>query len=216
MLQGIIFDLDGTLADTMPLCLAGFIHAFERFADPPLTTDEIMALLGPTEEGIIRKVVPDRWEDCLAAYLEFYRREHPVLGRPIPGVDDLLSWLKERGIKLAIVTGKGPRSGEITMRELGFARYVDLIRYGSPLGAIKPRAIRDVLDEWNIGATEVAYVGDLASDVHASLEAGTLPLGAAWTPDADRRSLLGAGARFVFGSPGELRDWVADGGTKGR
>src|SRR6185437_7200103 len=120
------------------------------------------------------------------------------------------AWLKDRGIKLAIVTGKGPRSGEMTMRELGLTRYVEVIRYGSPLGGVKPRAIRDVLDAWGCQPSAVAYVGDLVSDVHASVEAGTVPLGAAWTSGSDRVALLEAGARCVFDSPDELRDWVAE------
>lgn len=207
-IRGIIFDLDGTLADTMPLGLAGFAHAFAQFADRPVSLAEIVSLLGPTEEGTIRRVVSDRWEEALEAYLAFYEREHASLGRPIAGIDSLLEWLTSRDLRLAIVTGKGPRSGEITLRVLGLGRYIEDVRYGSPLGSIKPRAIVEILAEWKVPGDSVAYVGDMVSDMQAARTAGARPLGAAWSTGVDRAALAAAGAEQVFAAPDELRKWL--------
>ena len=207
-IRGIIFDLDGTLADTMPLGLAGFAHVFARFANRPVSHEEIVSLLGPTEEGTIRRVVSDHWEEALEAYLAFYERKHASLGRPIAGIDSLLEWLASRDLRLAIVTGKGPRSGEITLRVLGLGRHIDDVRYGSPLGSIKPRAIAEILAEWKVPGDSVAYVGDMASDMQAALTAGARPLGAAWSTGVDRAALVAAGAEQVFAAPLELRDWL--------
>lgn len=208
-ISGIIFDLDGTLADTLPLCFASFARVFERYAGRALSRDEIEPLFGPSEEGIIRGLVPDRWEAALEEYLEFYQREHAHYGREIDGIADLLAWLARRRTRVGIVTGKGSRSGEISLRELGLAAHVSAIRYGSPLGGVKPYAIRDMLDEWMIPPERAAYVGDSPSDMLDATCSGVSPIGAAWAPGSNPAALRAAGALYVFTTPSDLQTWLS-------
>ena len=58
-IKGVIFDLDGTLADTIPVCISAFRSAFERYSARGWDEEEIEALFGPTEEGSCRRAVPD-------------------------------------------------------------------------------------------------------------------------------------------------------------
>jgi len=58
--RGIIFDLDGTLADTLPVCFDAYRLAFAKYVGHEWTDDQISALFGPSEEGVIRQVVPTR------------------------------------------------------------------------------------------------------------------------------------------------------------
>jgi len=74
-LDGMIFDLDGTLGDTLPVCFAAFRRALRGFSNRPYTDEEIAALFGPSEEGMIRQLVPDQWQACLKAYLVAYEEE---------------------------------------------------------------------------------------------------------------------------------------------
>jgi pyrophosphatase PpaX len=69
---GIIFDLDGTLADTLPVCFDAYRLAFAKYVARAWTDDQISALFGPSEEGVIRQVVPTRAEECLEDYLRHY------------------------------------------------------------------------------------------------------------------------------------------------
>jgi pyrophosphatase PpaX len=209
-LKGVIFDLDGTLADTMPLCRAAFVDVFGRFADRPWTVAEIEALYGPSEEGIVRHATADRAAECLEAYLAFYEREHDALARPIAEVDTLLGWLAERSVRLAVVTGKGALSAEVTLQRLGLHQYIQEVRCGSPDGSVKPAAIRDILQSWRADPADVAYVGDAPGDMRASAEVSTLPLGAAWADGADADALRAAGAVAVFSSPRALQHWLAE------
>jgi pyrophosphatase PpaX len=206
-LDGVIFDLDGTLADTLPVCFVAFRHTMESFSSRRYTDEEIMATFGPSEEGIIQRLVPDRWEECLNAYLEAYEQEHLRAARLFPGIEEALHRLKERGIPLALVTGKGPRSAAISFRHLGLAHYFDILETGAPEGSIKPEAIRKVLAKWAVPPEWVAYVGDAASDMEEAKATGLIPLGAAWDPRATVRS--GAVApRLLFPTVESFMDWI--------
>jgi len=207
--RDVIFDLDGTLADSLGLCYASFIDVFQRHTGRTYTPLEVRAMFGPSEEGVLQRVLPERWESAMEEWLEFYEREHARYATCFPGIRELLEWLKGGGARVGVVTGKGPRSAEITLRELDLARYVDVLKPGSPNGGIKPVAIREVLSEWGALPVEAAYVGDVAADMRAAVEVGTVPLGAAWAAGANADSLWAAGAIRVFSAPGELQRWLA-------
>jgi phosphoglycolate phosphatase-like HAD superfamily hydrolase len=86
-LTGAIFDLDGTLVDTLPVCFVAFREACARVGAPVQSVAEIRALFGPSEEGMMQRVIPDRWQDGVAAYLEAYDRHLPMCPRPFPGIE---------------------------------------------------------------------------------------------------------------------------------
>jgi pyrophosphatase PpaX len=206
-LDGVIFDLDGTLADTLPVCFVAFRRTMETFSGRRYTDEEIMAAFGPSEEGIIRRLVPDRWEECLDAYLEAYEQEHLRAARLYPGIEDALRRLQERGIPLAVVTGKGPRSAAISFRHLGLARYIEVLETGAPEGSIKPQAIRRVLAKWAVSPEHVAYVGDTTSDMEEARATGLIPLGAAWDPRATVRGEPIA-PHLLFPTVESFTDWI--------
>ncbi len=188
-LDGIIFDLDGTLGDTLPVCFAAFRHAMRVFSSRYYTDDEITAQFGPSEEGVIQRLVPGRWKACLEVYLAAYERESARNARLFPGIETALQRLKERGVALAIVTGKGAYSAAISLKDLGLAEHFDMVETGSPVGGVKPEAIRNVLAKWDALPHQVVYVGDAPSDIEAAMEAGVIPLGAAWAPTTSAQEL---------------------------
>ena len=188
-LDGVIFDLDGTLGDTLPVCFAAFWRALEGFSSRHYTDGEIAALFGPSEEGMIRRMVPDRWQACLETYLAVYEEESARSAWRFPGIEAGLRLLQRRGVALAIVTGKGARSAAISLRHLGLAGFFDIVETGSPDGSVKPLAIHRVLTKWGVPPNRVAYVGDVPTDMEAAREAGVIPLAASWAASADADSL---------------------------
>ena len=207
-LDGVIFDLDGTLGDTLPVCFAAFRHAMSEFSSRRYTDDEIAALFGPSEEGIIRRLVPDRWQACLMTYLAAYDQESARNARLFPGIETALRLLKERGVATAIVTGKGSQSAAISLRHLGLAGHFDSVETGSPEGGIKPLAIRKVLAKWRAMPHQVAYVGDAPSDIEAAREAGVIPLAAAWAATSEPSALTALRPRQIFLSVDTFIEWV--------
>lgn len=209
-LEAVIFDLDGTLGDTMPVCYAAFRAAFHEFLGRSYSDDEIRAMFGPSEEGVIRRLVPDRSEGCLQAFLAAYEREHQQRATCFAGVEGALRLLKASGVRLGIVTGKGPRSAEISLRHLGLTPYFDALEAGSPEGGIKPQAILRMLAGWAIPPERAAYVGDLPYDVWAAKEAGVLPLAAAWAPGSDASALAAAEPQAVFATVEAFAQWLGE------
>jgi pyrophosphatase PpaX len=207
-IDGIIFDLDGTLADTFPVIFRAFREATAEFLGRELSEDEIVATFGPSEVGIIQRLVPDRWEACLAAYLAAYHRAHALCPTPFSGIDAALALLRRRGVSVAVVTGKGPDSAALSLRYLGLLDRLDVVEAGAPEGGIKPRSIARVLDRWRAAPAHVAYVGDAVSDVHAAREAGVLALAAGWAPSADAAALAAAGPHATFRAVDEFIDWI--------
>lgn len=210
-LEGVIFDLDGTLADTLPVCCTAYRQAFAGFTERSYSDVELEAFFGPSEEGIIRAVLaerPDQWDACLEAYLAAYARLHTDDLRPFPGIERALCLLEERAVPVAVVTGRGARSAAPSLERLGLLHFFDLVEVGSPEGAIKPRSIRRVLRRWRAEPRHVAYVGDVPYDMRAAREAGVIPLGAAWAPRASVTALAAHSAHAVFVNVDQLIAWL--------
>ena len=196
------------MGDTLPVCFAAFRPTLEAFVGRRYGNAEIMATFGPSEEGIMQRLVPDRWEACLAAYLEAYEREHGRCTAPFPGLEGAFELLRARGAALAIVTGKGAVSAAVSLRQLGVGRYFDVVETGSPVGGIKPASIRKVLVRWGARPDEVAYVGDAAADVDAAKEAGVIALAAAWASTARADELEARRPLATFSTVADFIAWI--------
>jgi pyrophosphatase PpaX len=207
-LKGIIFDLDGTLGDSMPVLCEAFRRVFEKFLGRRYNDGEITALFGAAEEGIFRRLVPDRWQDCLQEYYRQYEGLHAGLGGAFPGIEKALTLLRQRGVSLAVATGKGAHTTDISLRDFGLEDYFDAVETGSPRGAVKPFLITRLLERWAVPPGRVAYVGDTAYDMEAAREAGVIPLGAGWAPTADRAALRAAAPHAAFDTVGDFVGWL--------
>jgi phosphoglycolate phosphatase-like HAD superfamily hydrolase len=123
--------------------------------------------------------------------------------------------LRDRSVPLAIVTGKGPRAAEISLRHIGVRHLFDIVEVGSPDGAIKPASLRRVIGQWSLPPGRVAYVGDAPYDMQAAKEAGLVALGAAWADTADASVLRGLEPAAVFEDVREFGAWM-ESHTRGR
>ena len=206
--SGVIFDLDGTVTDTLPIAYAAFRAAIAEFAPREFTDAELLQLSGPSEEGIFRQIVPDNWGLCFERYLEEYATRHSSCNAPFPGLIEVLDYLRERRLPRALVTGKASRAAAITLRHIGIAHYFDPIETGSPGGNIKVEALRRVLAQWRARASSVVYVGDVPSDMEAANATGLIAVGAAWAAAVDAAVLRASGAEIVFSRVDDLLAWL--------
>lgn len=209
MLAGAIFDLDGTLGDTLPVCFRAFARVLEGRLGRSFSDGEIRAAFGPSEEGVLRRLCPDDAEAALEEYLAEYRRAHRDCPRPFAGMAETLGWLRGRGIQLAVVTGKGPRSARISLETLQLTEFFPLVETGSPAGGVKPAAMRRVLEAWRLPPERVVGIGDSPSDVRAAREAGIVSVAAAWAPGSDAEALAASEPERLFRRVEALRTWLA-------
>jgi pyrophosphatase PpaX len=209
-LRGIIFDLDGTLGDTIPVCIQAFQRTFHYYLGHLFTAQDIIAMFGPSEEGMLQRQLPQTWPQALDMYLAEYERAHVTCREPFPGLLPLLATLQERGVHLGIVTGKGPRSASISARVWGLDAYFDGIEAGAAEGPVKPAGIRVFLTRWAVAPSAVAYVGDAPYDVDAAKQADVIAVAAAWAANADVAALAARQPYMLCRSVAEFVAWAED------
>ena len=215
LLQGVIFDLDGTLADTLDLCIEAFQYAIKAHTGDDLSPAEVVALWGPTEEGVLRAAVGPEWEDSVETFLSEYERLHVSVPEPFPGIRSLLDHLVTVGVPLAVVTGKGPRSAQISLEVLGIEDAFNAVEAGSIDGAIKAQKISHIVEEWGVPPATVVYIGDHPHDAIEAHKAGTVAVAAAWSKHTDIEALRRSGPDEYFDSSRDFAAWLTSQTTPG-
>jgi phosphoglycolate phosphatase len=172
----ILYDLDGTLADTRRDIINGVRYALKTLKGPDLTDDEIKACVGTGLHALIKDVFRTQ-DEALAdkgakLYREHYKKHMLDHTRLYPGAREFLEYFKDR--KQAVITNKpNPFSSQI-LKALGVADYFIAILAGDNGLPFKPdpAAIRHLMEE--VGAAEegVLFVGDSSVDIQAARNAG--------------------------------------------
>jgi pyrophosphatase PpaX len=208
-LRCVIFDLDGTLVRTNELIFASFNHLMERHLGRTMTPGEIVALFGPPEEGAIEKVFgPERTPALMQELLEFYAAQHSTLADLHGGIEEVLRFLKERNITMALFTGKGKWTTDITLRAFGLQGYFDLIVTGNDVERHKPdpEGIRQALERFGVQPSQALMVGDSVSDAKAAHAAGVRIASVLW--DAyDPDNVRAVNGSCVFESVAAFDAW---------
>jgi pyrophosphatase PpaX len=204
----VLFDLDGTLVDTLPICYVAFRRALEMGGAATLTDGEIHALFGPSEEGMMQRALPNDWERVLPEYFEEYRRLLASCPAVVPELRAALALLRDRRVRTGLVTGKSPVTANMSLRQFGLDHVFEAVECGSPQGVVKAAAIRRVLERWQIAPEVAIYVGDGAADMLAAREVGVVAAGAAWAQGARVAELKAARADVIFSDAAEFLAWL--------
>lgn len=206
----IIFDLDGTIADTLPLCIAAFKKSVEPLSGKTISDEEIIATFGPSEEGTIRRLIPAHEEAGVQAYLKHYKDLHHICPAPFPGIADLLEYLKTSGVQLAMVTGKGIHSTHLSLKQFGLEQYFEILETGKPEGPDKINGIRRVLAKLNVPATDCLYVGDAPSDIKYCKEVGVPIAAVTWASTTNASELKALQPEWLFSSVADFKVWLSE------
>ncbi len=211
MLKLVSFDFDGTVADSVELCLQTFDRVFARYMGKDAPSREVIFReFGRNEPGILRSFLPRDWEQASADFFRLHKELHPVMcPEPFPGIRELLAELRDRGVKLALVTGRAPESCESSLRLLRLKPFFSVIRTGAPERNDKSAQLLEVAEAMGVKPEESLYVGDAVgdavSDAEASFRAGVPCFSAAWAKSAHLSELKAINPDHVFPSVAELR-----------
>lgn len=198
MIKLLAFDFDGTIADTLPVCVEIFREAVSPFAGHRLTDREISDTFGLNEGGMIGAIVQKEQKAALAEYHKLYKAMLPRHPEAFPGISTLLEELRDLGIPLALVTGKGRKSCKMSLQALGLDGLFKRVLCGAEDRPNKAASLQQLLDELELEPAEMFYVGDALSDVLACERAGIVCLSAAWAPGAGLEELREANPGHVF------------------
>lgn len=210
-IKAVIFDLDGTLANTLPLCIQAFRQSVEPLIGRSISDADIIATFGPSEEGTIMVLAPNHYDKGVSDYLHYYEQLHDMCPVPFDGMKEILETLKNRGVRIAMVTGKGKDSTDISLRHFELTHFFEMIETGSPKGARKAEGIQIILDGLtDIKKDEIIYVGDTPSDVIASRKVGVPVVAAAWADTAEPEKLKELKPSELFYTIKDFKNWLAD------
>lgn len=204
----VIFDFDGTIGDTLPLGLRCFHEAIEPLANKRLTDEEIIETFGPTEEGTIMQLIPEHYEEGVKKYLECYEKYHDMCATPFDGIKDLIACLRDSNVKTALVTGKGKKSCDISLKQYDMENSFDWIEVGSLHGTRKAEGIRNVLEHFRIRPKDAAYVGDAPSDITYARQEGVSIISALWGSHTDEQAIKKGKPDFTCYKVEELKQYL--------
>lgn len=183
MIKMIAFDLDGTICDSIPLCMKALMKSLSPYVDYELTEQDIIRTFGLNEAGMIKSLVKENWQKALYDFYVFYEELHDLCAEPFPGMRKLITFLKENGIIVPLITGKGERSCKITLKKIGMEDTFDEIMYGSEIYSNKEASILFLLLKYKIEKSEFIYIADTPSDVEACNAVGVTCFSIAWDED---------------------------------
>lgn len=208
MIRMIAFDLDGTIADTIPMCVKAFQESVSKYTDHALSEKEVLDTFGLNETGMVKVVVGEHWEDALHDFYEKYEWMHSAVTEPFAGIRSLMEFLKQRDIPLALITGKGERSCGISLEKLGMNQVFEEVLCGSQRAPVKREHMEFLIKKYAVPKTDFYYIGDTAEDIRACRKAGVTCLSAAWRENADSELLERENPELVFYSVDGLQNYI--------
>lgn len=182
MFKGILFDLDGTLIDTLLLIKQCYRKTFNEQMGVKVPVEQIMKKLGLPFKDICALFVPDRVEKAAELYYKFYEQFHDQYIRPYPGVSEVLYRLRSEGCQLGIVTSK---RFSTTVKALEHFRLQDLFTVIVTADDCKrhkphPDPVEKAVQLARLDPRAVLFVGDSPFDIQAGKSAGVKTAGITW------------------------------------
>ncbi|MCS7041193.1 MAG: phosphoglycolate phosphatase [Bryobacteraceae bacterium] len=180
----VIFDLDGTLVDSVD-DLCNSVNAARAYMGlPPLPHDLVASYVGNGAPVLIRRAMgpeasEEQVQEALSFFLSYYREHMLDHTRPYPGVVETLETLHGQGVKMAVLTNKPQRFSRDLCAGLGLAPYFFQIYGGNSFEQKKPDpiGIRTLMQEAGAKPAETWMVGDSATDVLTARNAGVRSVG---------------------------------------
>ncbi len=209
--RAIIFDMDGTILDTLADLAASINHSLEHFGLPRRTTKEVRSFLGYGSARLVELAVPPGTpaslkEELFNYYSAYYKEHCAEATRPYPGIPELLRELREKGCFTAVVSNK-PDFGVNKLCAAYFPGLFDLY-CGERPGIRKkpaPDTVLEVLRKLEVSANEAVYIGDSEVDIETAANAGVDCLAVLWG-FRSRSELTAAGAACPVAGVEELRE----------
>ena len=209
--KAILFDLDGTLLDTLADLSNSMNSVLERSGWPTHGQERYKYLIGDGVENLVRQALPESRRDettvaaCIHAMREEYGRRWAETTRPYPGVPEMLAALAARNISMAILSNKMDDFAQLTVARLLPGWPFQRVQGALP-GVPKkpdPTAALSIAAALDLSPAEVLYLGDTGTDMATAVAAGMVPVGVLWG-FRPAEELTAHGAQFLLKEPGDL------------
>lgn len=182
-LDTILFDLDGTLINTIDLIVASFEHTLEAYFPGEYSKSDIPAFIGPPLSETFERINPDHVEEMIAVYRKFNHANHDSLVTEYEGVIETLDQLAARGFAMAIVTTKRRDTALKGLELMGMAEYFPVVISLDEVTKYKPdpEPLMLALEQLGRQPEQALMVGDSEHDILGGKNTGTLTAGVSWS-----------------------------------
>ena len=206
-----IFDLDGTLLDTLGDLAASVNYALRQHGMPERSLDEVRRFVGNGVRKLMERAVPQGpdnplFDETFATFRQYYMNHSLDMTKPYEGIPETLTELKKRGCRLAVVSNKMMAATQALCRHF-FLDTIEVAIGEHEADGIRKKPAPDTvfvaLHELGVGKDEAVYVGDRDVDIVTAATAGLPCISVLWG-FRDRDFLLQHGARYFVSTPKEL------------
>lgn len=189
MKKAVIFDLDGTLNDTIASIKRSADAALGRFGFGPYTVEQYKYFVGDGAAVLVERCLEAggdkehvHFKEAYAEYQKVFEKYCMYRVKPYEGIRELLSALKERGVKLAVLSNKPHNRTVEVINEIFGEECFDIV-LGQREGIQRkpsPEGVFYILKQLGLTAEEILYLGDTGTDMQTGKSAGAFTVGALW------------------------------------
>ena len=216
MKKTVIFDLDGTLLDSIHSIKYCTDLVMEKYGYGPFSVKQYQYFVGDGAANLIKRALTaggdttlSHFEEAFAAYKEIFKEHCMYQVKPYDGIKELLSSLTERGIFLCVLSNK-PHAETINVIETFFGKgYFDVILGQTEQIPIKPspEGVFHILQQLKVVPEDTLYLGDTATDMKTGKSAGLFTVGALWG-FRDYQELSDNHADAIIDRPQQLLEYL--------
>ena len=201
----VLFDLDGTLADTIPLIVASYQHAFRSVLGEEVDEARARAWIGRPLLAALVEERPDHGHELDRVYREWNLANTSRLIRRYDGIPELLALLADAGVRTAVATSKRRGTARLALEAVGIDGAVDVVAALEDTTLHKPAAdpLLHAAATLGVDPGDCVYVGDATVDVLAARAAGMSSVAVTWGA-GERQALLAAGPDALVDTVAEL------------
>lgn len=208
--KAVIFDLDGTLLDTLEDLADSFNYALKMHHFPLHSSSACRMFVGDGARTAVERALPPEARDdktidkVLAEFSKHYAQNYNNKTKPYPGIITLLEALKSTGINLVVLSNK-PHEFTLQCMNAYFKNIFILVQGVETRFNKKPapESSHNILERLKLSAEEALFVGDTRTDIQTAKNAGLKSVGVTWG-FRERKELQQAGADFIIDRPEEL------------
>ncbi len=207
--QCVLFDLDGTLIDSIPLIRESFRYTAKKVLGREIPDEVLLANVGRPLDVQMKLIDPEKADELVRVYREHNHKHHDEWIKPIAGMPELLKTLKEYSVKIGVVTSKSRWLAERGLRVCKIDGYIDALVAADDVTNPKPHPepILKCLKMLRGSADESVYVGDSPFDIQSGKNAGLKTIAVPFGPFTLER-LLEAKPDFVAKTTEELKELI--------
>ena len=183
MIDAVIFDFDGTLADTNQLIINSFKHIYTKYYDSKCDEDYILSTFGEPLELTLRRDFGDfEYEDVVESYREYQTGRFEKEVRLYESVEETIKYLKQKDIKIGIATSRLKDSTLSALRKFNIDKYFQVVVAADDVVNHKPdkEPLIKAIKALNTSSKKTLYVGDSKFDMECAINAEVIPVLVGW------------------------------------